>query len=437
MSSDATYTFEQPHRPLAIRIFNGVGRLLRRCGWRRPLSADRILARACRRTGLDDFGELDVREPLRRLTEALERENQLTSLGRLLIRRELVQVARARLRIRAALKAHPEVLDERVDRPVFIVGLGRTGSTLLHRLLAQDPQVRALRYGETIDPASAALAAANGRLARVARVQFGFARFLAPGLRSIHSLEADAPEECRLLLMNTFRTSLFGQWGVISAYTKWLEGLGLESQVRVYEAYRQQLQLLQWRCPPRRWVLKCPTHAASLEALLRVFPDACVVQSHRDLAEVVPSMCSLIATLRGIYSDYVDYSHLCGKFIRSIVNRTIGAALRARTAHPGWVIDVLYRDLVRDPVETVGGIYDRFGLPRGGDMEEHVRDWLARNPQDKHGRHRYSLEQFGFDRTIVEQMFPGYPKNFVQSVAGEGDARGDARKRDQSLSQIG
>src|SRR5579885_2360192 len=110
MSSEAEYTFQRPNRPLAVRLFNGAGRLLRRCGWQRPLCAERILASACRRTGLDDFGEPDVREPLRRLTEALEQENRLTPLGRLLIRRELMQVARARLRIQAALKAHPEVL---------------------------------------------------------------------------------------------------------------------------------------------------------------------------------------------------------------------------------------------------------------------------------------------------------------------------------------
>jgi hypothetical protein len=436
MSSETTYTFERPHRPLPIRIFNGVGRLLRRCGWRRPLNAERILALACRRTGLDDFGELDVREPLRRLIESVEQENQLTPLGRLLIRRELMQLACARLRIQAAIKEHPEVLHEPVDRPVFILGLGRTGSTLLHRLLAQDPQVRAPHYGETMDPASAR-SSADGSQVRQARRQFAWAAFLAPGLPSIHPLDAEAPEECRLLLMNTFRCPIFGQYGFSTAYVQWLEGRGLEEKLRIYEAYRQQLQLLQWRCPARRWVLKCPIHSWGLDALLQVFPDACVVQTHRDLAEVVPSTCSLLATFRGLYSDTVDPRQLGPLVIENVVSHRLDATRRARETHHGRMMDVLYRHLVRDPVGTVQEIYERFGLPWSAEMEKNIRDWLAHNPRDKHGRHRYSLEQFGLDRATVERMFPGYPESFMRSAAGERDAQGDARKRDQSLSQIG
>ncbi len=323
-----------------------------------------------------------------------------------------MQVARARLRIQAALKAHPEVLAERVERPVFIIGLGRTGSTLLHRLLALDPQVRALRYGETIDPAAAAFSSPSTRPARLARKQFALLHLLAPGLRAIHPLEADAPEECRLLLMNTFRTPIFGQWAVTSAYTQWVNGLGLENRLRVYESYRQQLQLLQWRRPPRRWVLKCPVHSTGLDALLQVFPDACLVQTHRDLAEVIPSMCSLMATLRGIYSDAVDFPRLRSHFARNLVHRTIGATLQARAEYPDRFFDILYRDLVHDPIRTVRAIYDHFGLPVSPELEVNVRDWLARNPQGKHGRHRYSLEQFGLDREAIDRLFPGYPECF-------------------------
>jgi hypothetical protein len=435
MSSQTAYTFERPYRPVAVRIFNGVGRLLRRCGWRRPLCADRILATACRRTGLDDFGELDVHEPLRRLTEAIEQENPLTPMGRLLIRRELVQLVCARLRIRAALKEHPEVLDERIERPVFILGLGRTGSTLLHRLLAQDPQVRAPRYGETIDPALAS-SSANGADVRRARRQFAWAALLAPSLRSIHPLDAEAPEECRLLLLNTFRTPLFGQYGLVTAYATWLDGLGLEDRRRVYEAYRQQLQLLQWRRPPGRWVLKCPIHSWSLEALLGVFPDAGIVQTHRDLGEVVPSTCSLLATFRGLYSDGVDPRRLGPLVLQNAVSRRLGATLRAREAHPGRIMDVLYRDLVRDPVGTVLAICERFELPRSPELEKNLRDWLARNPQGKHGKHRYSLEQFGLDRATVERMFPGYPEGFGLPAAGVGAGRGATGQEDRPLSEI-
>ncbi len=432
MSSETTFTFDRPHRPLPIRIFNGVGRLLRRCGWRRPLSAERILARACRRTGLDDFGELDVREPLRRLVESVEQENELTPLGRLIIRRELVQLASARLRIQAALKEHPEVLHERVDQPVFILGLGRTGSTLLHRLLAEDPQARAPRYGETMDPASARSSAAGAHV-RQARRQFAWAAFLAPGLPSIHPLDAEAPEECRLLLMNTFRCPIFTQYGFMTSYVKWLQAGGPAEKLRVYEAYRRQLQLLQWRCPPRRWVLKCPAHSWGLEALLQVFPDACVVQTHRDLAEVVPSLCSLLATFRGLYSDTVDPRRLGPLVLESVVGHRLDANSRARESHPGRMMDVIYRHLVRDPVGAVREIYKRIGLPWNAELEKNVRDCLARNPRDKHGKHRYSLEQFGIDRAEVERMFPGYPESFGREAVGARPAAGQADKSQSGL----
>ncbi len=433
MSEETTYTFERPHRPLPIRIFNGVGRLLRRCGLSRPLRAGPVLARACRRTGLDDFGELDVREPLERLIESVEQENDLTPLGRLLIRRELVQLACARLRIQAAIKEHPEVLNERVDRPVFILGLGRTGSTLLHRLLAQDPQARAPRYGETIDPAAAGSSANGAQVRQEARKQFAWAAFLAPGLPSIHPLDAEAPEECRLLLMNTFRCPIFGQYGFTTSYAKWLDELSLAEKLRIYEAYRRQLQLLQWRCPPRRWVLKCPIHAWGLEALMQLFPDARVVQTHRELADVVPSTCSLLATFRGLYSDSVQPHRLGPLVIENVVGRRLDATLRARKAYPGRMMDVVYRRLVRDPVGTVREIYERFGLPWSAETDRNVRDWLARNPRDKHGRHRYSLEQFGLDRAEVERMFPGYPESFGRPAV---EAPSAAEQADRSLSEI-
>jgi hypothetical protein len=213
-------------------------------------------------------------------------------------------------------------------------------------------------------------------------------------------------------MMNTFRTPFFGQWGVISGYAKWLDGLGLENKLRVYESYRQQLQLLQRGRPSRRWVLKSPIHATGLEALLQVFPDAGVVQTHRDLAEVVPSTCSLFATFRGMYSDNVDLSRLGTHLIQNLVHRSLGVALRVRAAHPGRVCDVVYRDLVRDPTGTVRRIYERFGLPMSADLATNLQDWLAANPQDKHGRHRYSLEQFGLDRAAIDQLFPGYPESF-------------------------
>jgi hypothetical protein len=402
---------EQRQRRLPVRIFNGVGRLLRRCGWRRPLSADRIWRKACAQAGHGDAGELDVREPLARLVEALERENRLTPLGRRLLHLRFVQLARARLAVQAALRQYPEILDERILRPVFILGLPRTGSTLLHRLLAQDPDSRGLYLWEMMQPAPAPTVDRQRRIRRTRRdLDFG-KRYLVPQMQGIHPMDVDAPEECRQLLMNTFRSLAFSQFGNVSAYLGWLHRLGEPHTRRVYEEYRKQLQLLQWQVRPRRWVLKCPLHAYALEALLELFPDAGIVQTHRNLAEVVPSLCSLRQAAYGIYSDGDDPRDLAAGCLQH-VKYLLTPALRTRSAHPGRVFDVSYRSLVRDPVAAVGAIHEHFGLRLGSEAEGRMRRWLAANPQGKHGRHRYSLEQFGLDRAAVDALFPGYPECF-------------------------
>jgi hypothetical protein len=259
------------------------------------------------------------------------------------------------------------------------------------------------------------LAPAGARRGRVRLLRLYISvlnRCLAPGLRTIHPVEADAPEECFPLLMNTFRALTFRRYGSIPNYLAWLDEQGQDDRLRVYEEYRRQLQLLQWRCPPRRWVLKCPSHAYSLEALLTLFPDACVVQTHRELTEVVPSACSLRATNVGMYAEEVDPRLLAAESTENLLHRILRPALAARAAHPGRVHDVSYRSLVADPVGTVRGIYERFGMSLGAEAEQVMGAWLAANPQGKHGRHRYSLEQFGLDRDAIDQLFPGYPECF-------------------------
>ncbi len=400
---------EQFRPRLPVRIFNGAGRLLRRCGWQRPLEADPILRMATRRTGHSDFGELDVREPLRRLVESLEQENHLTSLGRVLIRYTLTQLAEARLGVQAALRSYPQILQEQVVRPIFILGLPRTGTTLLHRLLAQDPASRALYLWELNRPTPQPYQDRDQQLRRTRFHVALFTRHLVPQLDGIHKVQAEAPEECTPLLANTFRSPGFGLYGYIRGYTQWLESLGEENTRAVYRAYQRQLQLLQWQCPPRHWVLKCPLHSGALATLLQLFPDACVILNHRELTEVLPSACSNRLVNMRIYADKVDPRRVAAQRGAGLVSRFLQPALRARAARPDRVCDVFYSELVRDPLATVQAIYERFGLPLSAEAQQRMRNWLACNPQGKHGRHHYTLEQFGLDRATVEALFPGYP----------------------------
>jgi len=193
---------------------------------------------------------------------------------------------------------------------------------------------------------------------------------------------------------------------------QYIDWASRQDRIPVYHYYRNQLQLLQFRCGGERWVLKAPVHVGSLEALLAVFPDACIVHTHRDPLRVVPSAFSLIARLRGMYSDRVDL----GSVGQRVIGRTSellerGAQVRD-TANPAQFYDVHYNNLMEDPIGTVRGIYKYFDYRYDDGLEERMRQWLVKNPQGKHGRHRYSLEQFGLGQEQVTKQFARYYQRY-------------------------
>lgn len=412
MPSTISRTFERPYRTLGARVFNGIGRRLRRWGWRRRLSMEEILDAARRRTGLTDWGEERFLEPMRVLLASLEDEARLNSLGRLFMRLNLRHFICNRLWVQQYLKDHPEALAEPVTRPLFVVGLPRTGTTLLHNLLCQDPARRAPLFWEVLQPAPA-----SGQRDRRRQMAWRLVSFLngwgAPQLKTVHALDADGPEECTCLFFNTFVNPAFFLFGDVPGYIAWLRGPGRELLPWAYEEYRTHLQVLQHQGRRAAWVLKSPVHAFALHALLRVFPDACVVQTHRDMKEVVPSACSLFAIMQGLYCDDVDGRRLGPAVAESLRMHLDSYADTARELDGSRVLDVSYRSLVSDPVGTARGIYHHFGLEMSEAMEQGMTRWLADNPANKHGIHRYDLEQFGLTRQDVERMFGPYQEQFI------------------------
>lgn len=412
MQSSISRTFERPYRTLGARVFNAVGRRFRRWGWCQRLSMEEILDAARRRTGLTDWGEERFLEPMRVLLASLEDEARLNSLGRLFLRLNFRHFICNRLWVRQYLKDHPEALAEPVSRPLFVVGLPRTGTTLLHNLLCQDPNRRAPLFWEVLQPAPAP--DRRDRRPQMARRLVSFLdRWGAPQLKTVHALDADGPEECTCLFFNTFVNPAFFLFGDIPSYIAWLRELGRGLLPWAYEEYRIYLQVLQHQGRRAAWVLKSPVHAFALDALLQVFPDACVVQTHRDMNEVLPSACSLFAIMQGLYSDDVDSRRLGPAVAESLRMHLDSYADTARELDGSRVLDVPYRSLVADPVGTVRNIYHHFGLEMSEAMEQGMTRWLAENPANKHGIHRYDLEQFGLTRQDVERMFGLYQQQFI------------------------
>ncbi len=400
------------YRPPHIRLVNLVGRLLERLGispanW----SEDSLMAAACKNTGLSDWGDESIREPLRVLLESFRKDAKLNSVGWFAVYKTLTRHLSNRLRIQDEVKRHPEILKQEIHKPLFIVSFPRTGTTLLHRLLAQDPANRSLRCWEALCPVPPPDPQTDEVDPRIAATGEELEKFykIAPNFHAIHSVGAKEQEECFFLFMNTFTSSDFQVYGEIPTYYKWFIKQDL---VPAYIFYRRQLQLLQWRYPTSRWILKAPSHMYGLDALFTVFPDACVLQIHRHPFRTVPSKCSLLANIYGVFSDNLDLSVIGRDYLRHCEILTEKNIKVRDTVDSAQFFDIDYKDLVQDLAGSVRRIYEYFGKQYDAGFEERIRRYIAANPKDKHGVHRYSLEQFGLNREMVNRSFAAYCKRF-------------------------
>jgi len=306
---------------------------------------------------------------------------------------------------------------------VFIVGLHRTGTTLLQSLLSADPAARPLLYWEsynplvTIDRGRANRAPAARRQA--ASDVLDIVRRIAPYLDGIHDTEADGPEECYWLLMASLVSEAFSlQWRV-GSYRDWLDARTEADWDAAYREYLSLLRLLDRGMTDRHWVLKCPFHAPRVDTLARLVPDAIFVQTYRDIRESAGSLCSMTTALRAMGSDTWNPAG-DGRDVLAGLCRSMPAAMRAARLHPDRVIDVHYRDLVREPVATIRRIYERTALPWSVAAETAMRTQLARGTQHAGGRHRYSLADFGLTEADVEAACPEYVEMERRMLGGRG-----------------
>jgi hypothetical protein len=413
MNARRSWTYHEPYRTFGVSVFNLVGRRLWRWGWRHRLNAQKILDSACRLTGLSDWGDERFREPLQVLVDSLNDEARLSPFGQFLLMLNLRRLAANRLWVRRYVTHHPDTLEQPVPRPLFVVGLPRTGTTLLYNLLCQDSSRRELRLWEGMLPARSVEAGRRDTRLIVARAIVTTMNYwLAPELRTVHPLRADAPEECTDLLCNTFTCPAFLLFAHVSRYAEWVRTSGREMLPWVYEQFRTYLQVLQHQGRRAPWILKSPALSLGLEALLSIFPDACIVQTHRDMKQVVPSTCSLFAIMRGIYSDDVDCHHL-GPDIARLLDLLHESASADRQQSSSRIFQLHYRQLVADPIGIVQAIYRFFGLDPVEGMEARMRSWLSHNPAHKHGKHQYDLEQFGLTTQDLERIFVNYPEQFA------------------------
>lgn len=404
-----------PLSPLGqiTRALNKGGRVIERTGVSLVrLEPEALLAEARRRARLEDFDEDGFRDPFRRVVHSFDREAGLSLLGRIAARQDLVRLLTSRLQVVEDFRRHPDMAAEVVRRPLFVTGLPRTGTTLLHGLLAQDPASRAPLHWESVfpSPPERSRQRVRPRIDAAARQLRWFHR-LNPDIRRMHPLGATLPEECLIITSHSFLSYQFQTSHHVPSYQAWLETQDLK---RCYAWHRRFLQHLQWRGRGERWVLKAPAHLFGIPALFETYPDAGVVFTHRDPTEVAASLASLTTFLRRTFSDDVD-ARAVGTEMTARWARGIYKALADRDAGAGpprQFLDVRYTDLVRDPIGTVRRLYAHFDMPFTDAAEDRMRRFLAANPKDKNGRHVYALADFGLDADAERARYRAYVERF-------------------------
>ena len=364
-------------------------------------------ASATQRTGLADFGPDDYTDGLAVLLDSYASEAGLTPLGAKMQRVFLRGALTARLLSQAAWQAHPDHVQIPIDRPVFVTGLPRTGTTALHRLLTADPSSQGLEVwlAQAPRPRPPRRTWADDPVFQY--IQSGFSRHHEehPEFMGVHYIAAEQVEECWQLLQQSMRSVSFETLAHVPGYSAWLRG---QDWTAAYRRHRSNLQMIGLHDGDKRWVLKNPSHLFALGALLDVYPDALVIQTHRSPRTAIASACSLAAHASAGWSTTFTGSTI-GRSQLDLWARGLSLFTAERGRRdPAQFYDVRYDDLVADPVGTVEAIYGHFGLPLTGTAADAIRSLAAAARTGGDSAHRYTLDEFGLTGEQVDERFSAY-----------------------------
>jgi hypothetical protein len=401
-----------PRLPWFLALGNSVGRPF---AGRIALREDALCESASRATGgLSNFGDPSFREPLGVLLRSLEREAGLSPFGRLATQRLLLQLLASRLLVEDTIKRHPEILERPVARPIIIAGLPRTGTTHLHNLISRAPELRSLPYWESLEP----LPAARDRRRpgepdpRVARCEQGL-RFLhkvMPLFPLMHEMTWDAVHEEIQLLALQFSTMLFESSYRVPGYREWYKA---SDQRPAYAYLRRVLQVLQWLRGPQRWVLKSPQHLEQLGPLIETFPDAYVVQTHRDPVRITASLCTMVAYGSRMNASRVDPREIGREWSARIEDLLRGSVEQRPLLPSAQVMDLRFHEFMKDDVASVRRVFEFAGQPWTPQAEEAIRRYMDASPRGRHGSIDYRLEDLGLDARERRDALRFYQDRFA------------------------
>jgi len=422
VSGDTDYTWRDSelHSP-PLRALNRVGAGLARWGMELPpLTPSSVIAAASKAAGSGDFGGESFREPLEVFLRSCEQDAELTTFGRLLIGKMLAGALANRIELHRWSLEHPEVADERIDGPWVIVGLPRTGTSVLSMLLGLDPMARPLLQWEAahpIPPPTLDESAQDPRIARTAKELDGLMK-LNPPLKAMHPFGATLAQECVSLFMFDVRTLALETQAHVPSYGRWLEQADMAP---AYRQHRLALQTLQSRLPTQRWILKTPNHLWDLEALLAAYPDARIIWTHRDPGPVVTSLASLANAAQRPLTSRSDPRPAAEEWKRKCRFALDSAVAFDERSDDGWCQHVHYDRLMADPLDTVRQLYRRVGDEVSDLHARRIESFLEYRPKDAFGRHLYDPSDFGWSYAGLSEEFAGYTRRY--QVARESTSR--------------
>jgi hypothetical protein len=374
-----------------------------------------LIERAIDDTGLDDFGEPTWREGMERYAVELNETAQLNELGLSVAADGIVSDLSTRLRLIQWRKDHPAVAEQEITAPIIIVGLPRTGTSILHDLMAQDPAMRAPLSWEVERPVPAPQTATYDTDPRIAeaQAQFDLVDSIIPGFTEFHELGALLAQEDVRIWSTEFRSMIFSLQFEVPAYNEWL--LHAADMAPAYRWHRRFLQHLQSEHMVDRWLLKSPAHLWNFADLIAEYPDAVVIHCHRDPLKVIASISALGASLREMTTDDFDVRRLAAQFADDIpfgLDRAL-AQRQAGIFPDGQVIDVLYQDFRTDLLGTVARIYDQLGLDLTPEAAARQKAFLDAHPGDaQNSLRRYTFEQTGLDEGEMRERTRAYQEHF-------------------------
>jgi len=356
-----------------------------------------------------------IAEPIKLYIEGFQKDKQLDAIGRFTQIQQIKNTLKRRVGIRKSLLANPSVMETPIKRPVFIIGFPRTGTTMLYNLLAQDPAFKAPMFWEMIAPYPPGRPDNWRECARFQEVNtmLEFRKMMGFGSFDVaHELRADHPEECQFALGRNFLQYFHHvRLPTFSSVEDWYYSLTREELAEAYKYYKKQLQLIGYQgLDQHGLLLKSHNHLLSLDALLDAFPDACLIFTYRKMTEVIPSFCSTISKGTAGWGDIdAGFGMRVLRLVSEFANRGVETMKKyekePKEKQPFYNVE--YSEMVKDPISIIRGIYEQYGLDFTPEAENAMRSWIANNPQHKHGKHKYSMEEYGLtSQDITDSMGP-------------------------------